>query len=84
MNIKLESATVYDPINKISNLKKDIYISDGKIVNRLEIKGTILIDSNHPKNKHPHQISIISILYRQQTHNKNKMERHFVICSPIL
>ena len=41
MNIKLESATVYDPINKISNSKRDIYISDGKIVNRLEIKGKI-------------------------------------------
>ena len=47
MNIKLESATVYDPINKISNLKKDIYISDGKIVNRLEIKGKITVSYTH-------------------------------------
>ena len=38
MITQLKSGNVYDPHNKVFNLKKDIFIQDGKIINKKNIK----------------------------------------------
>ena len=40
----LKNGRVFDPINKIFNKKKDIYIKDGKIVENLNEKISETID----------------------------------------
>ena len=41
MNIKLESGNIFDPQNNIFNKKMDLYIADGKIISKKNIKGKI-------------------------------------------
>lgn len=41
MNIKLKSGNIFDPQNNIFNKKMDLYIADGKIVSKKNIKGEI-------------------------------------------
>ena len=41
MITQLKSGNVYDPHNKIFNVKKDIFIEDGKIINKKDIKSKI-------------------------------------------
>jgi len=41
MNIKLESGIIFDPKNKIRNTRKDLYISQGKLVDKKDINGKI-------------------------------------------
>ena len=41
MITQLKSGNVYDPHNKVFNLKKDIFIQDGKIINKKNIKSKI-------------------------------------------
>ena len=41
MITQLKSGNVYDPHNKISNVKKDIFIQDGKIIDKKNIRSKI-------------------------------------------
>ena len=45
----LKSGNVYDPQNKIFNVKKDIYIDDGQIIDKKSITSKIdkVIDCNN-------------------------------------
>jgi Formylmethanofuran dehydrogenase subunit A len=45
----LKSGNVYDPQNKIFNVKKDIYIEDGQIIDKKSITSKIdkVIDCNN-------------------------------------
>ncbi len=47
----LKSGNVYDPQNKIFNVKKDIYIDDGQIIDKKSITSKIdkVIDCTYPK-----------------------------------
>ena len=41
MITQLKSGNVYDPHNKISNVKKDIFIQDGKIIDKKNVRSKV-------------------------------------------
>ena len=52
----LKSGNVYDPQNKIFNVKKDIYIEDGHIIDKKSLKSKVnkVIDCRNKIDMHTH------------------------------
>ena len=65
----LKNGQIFDPINKIFNKKKDIYVKDGKIVEKLNEKISETIEC---KNKiiMPGAIDLHTHRWRESKHSK--------------